>query len=232
MNSVALNIEPEQSLSDSEQTLVDQFNRLYYDGPNNKPLFTTTTWLGVPTYKCPTDVWVYQEILYRTKPDVILETGVFHGGSTLYLASLCDLLGHGQVVACDISLGKVFPQVISHPRIQLFESSSVDLQFIEKLKTMCEGKRVMVILDSDHTEKHVSEELRLYSQLVTPGCYLICEDTNVNGHPSFPTFGPGPYEAVQKFLSETKGWKVDRECERLLVTFNPSGYLVKQDAAL
>ena len=85
----------------------------------------------------------------------------------------------------------------------------------------------MVILDSDHSEQHVSEELRLYAPLVTPGCYLICEDTNINGHPVFRDFGAGPFEAAGKFLAENKGWRVDSHCERLLVTFNPSGYLLR-----
>ena len=86
----------------------------------------------------------------------------------------------------------------------------------------------MVILDSDHSEKHVSEELRLYSPLVTPGCYLICEDSNLNGHPVVRFSGPGPYEAIAKFLQQNKNWRSDTNCERLLITFNPTGYLLRQ----
>jgi cellulose synthase/poly-beta-1,6-N-acetylglucosamine synthase-like glycosyltransferase len=85
-----------------------------------------------------------------------------------------------------------------------------------------------VILDSDHSEAHVAAELRLYGPLVSPGCYLICEDTNINGHPVYPEFGPGPYEAVRRFLAESEGWRVDAGCEKLLVTFNPSGYLLRE----
>ena len=210
-----------------QRELVEQFNRLYYDGPDGINLYRTTNWLGVPTLKCPLDTWVYQEILHRTQPDIIVETGVYHGGSTLYLATICDLIGHGRVLACDITLERVHERVRKHPRVQLLTGSSVDPALFDQVRQLCSGKRTMVILDSDHAEKHVIQELRLYSTLVTPGCYLICEDTNVNGHPVFPEHGRGPYEAVQQFLSESTGWKVDQTCERLLVTFNPSGYLLR-----
>jgi cephalosporin hydroxylase len=90
----------------------------------------------------------------------------------------------------------------------------------------------MVILDSDHRRDHVLCELRLFGPLVTPGCYLICEDTNINGHPVYPTFGPGPSEALQEYLREAGPlWTVDDHRERLLVTFNPRGYLRRNGAA-
>lgn len=85
----------------------------------------------------------------------------------------------------------------------------------------------MVILDSDHSKKHVLNELEIYSSLVTPGCYLVIEDTNINGHPVFKDFGPGPMEAAAEFLEKNSHWKIDSNCERLLLTFNPNGYLVK-----
>jgi cephalosporin hydroxylase len=207
--------------------LVRRFNQLYYHGPNDVPLFTTTSWLGVPTLKCPLDLWVYQEIIYRTRPDVIVECGVHHGGSTLYLASLFDLLGTGTVVACDITLANVAPAVRTHPRIRLREGSSVDPEVVGWAAAQCRGLRTMVVLDSDHTEQHVARELALYGPLVTPGCYLVCEDTNINGHPVHEAFGPGPFEAVQGFLKQNSGWQVDRHCERLLLTFNPNGYLLR-----
>jgi cephalosporin hydroxylase len=194
-------------------------------GQQKKHTFYKTDWLGVPALKCPMDLWVYQEILFRSRPEVIVETGVKHGGSALYLASVCDLIGEGRIVSVDITLTNLAPSVRKHPRIELLEGSSTATEIYQTIEARCKNRRTMVILDSDHTAQHVQEELRLYAPLVTPGCYLICEDTNINGHPVFPSFGPGPYEAVQEFLSANRNWQVDKECEKLLVTFNPSGYL-------
>ena len=207
--------------------LIRAFNELYYQGPDGIPLYRRVSFLGVETLKCPMDLWIYQEILARTRPEVIVECGVHRGGTTLYLASLCDLLGTGRVIACDIDLTPVHHKVRGHPRIELIEGDSVDPAIHAAIARDCRGRRTMVILDSDHFVAHVSRELRLYGPLVAPGCYLVCEDTNVNGHPVRPDFGPGPHEAVRAFLAETEGWQVDAECERFLVTFNPSGFLLR-----
>jgi cephalosporin hydroxylase len=205
--------------------LVDDFNRLYYDGPAGRRLYETTSWLGVPALKCPLDLWIYQEILYETRPDVVIETGVLYGGSTLYLASVLDLLGAGEVLGVDITLVHVHPRVSRHPRVRLLEGNSVDPAIVREVAARCRSRRPMVILDADHAKPHVLAELRAYGSLVAPGCYLVVEDTNINGHPVFPDYGPGPYEAVRQFLTESPGWTVDGSRERLLVTFNPSGYL-------
>jgi cephalosporin hydroxylase len=222
---------PEMMGPDSgARRLIDDFNRLYYDGPEDRHLYETTKWLGVPVQKCPLDLWMYQEILYETRPDVVIESGVYCGGSTLYLASMLDLLGAGQVVSVDITLGPVDPKVRQHPRVQLVEGNSIDPAIVAEVAGRCRSQRTMVILDSDHAESHVLAELDAYGPLVAPGCYLVVEDTNINGHPVLPDFGPGPYEAVRRFLTKSPGWTVDRHRERLLVTFNPSGYLRREAA--
>ena len=212
-------------MNPATEAVVRDFNRTYYHGTDGVHLFQTTTFLGVKTLKAPTDLWIYQEIIYRTEPEVIVETGVSHGGSTLYLATLCDLMGRGEVVACDITLANVHQKTRNHPRVTLIEASSTAPEVVAEIADRCRGRRTMVILDSDHSEAHVAAELRAYAPMVSPECYLICEDTNVNGHPVFPEFGPGPFEAVAKFLAEFPEWRPDDECERLLLTFNPSGYL-------
>jgi cephalosporin hydroxylase len=204
---------------------VRDFSYLFYHGTDGRPLFKTLSWLGVPAQRNPLDAWVYQEIITATRPEVIVETGVYNGGGTLFLASLCDLTGGGEVVGVDVTLHRVDPKVQAHPRVTLIEGSSVAPDIFEQVRLRCLGKRTMVVLDSDHSEAHVYEELKLYSTLVTPGCYLVCEDSNVNGHPAYAAHGPGPYEALERFLAEADGWAVDRHCERLLCTFNPNGFL-------
>lgn len=182
--------------TDSRSQVVRDFHRLYYDGLGGAPPQKRISFLGVETVKCPLDLWIYQEILHRTRPEVIVECGVFRGGTTLYLASICDLLGLGEVVACDITLRHVHPRARAHPRVTLLEGSSTDPAVHTEIVRRCQGRRTMVILDSDHSEAHVAGELRLYSPLVTRGCYLVCEDTNVNGHPVYPEFGPWPRPRV------------------------------------
>jgi cephalosporin hydroxylase len=209
--------------------IIDKFNYLYFHGTAGVKPYTTVTWMGIKTLKCPPDLFVYQEIIQSTRPDVVVECGVMYGGTTLYLANLMDLLGgEGQVIACDIDLSRVDSRVREHPRISLIEGSSTAPEVVSSIRETCNGKKTMVILDSDHHEPHVRAELAAYSRMVSSGCYLICEDTNINGHPADPGFGPGPWEAVQAFLGEHHEFQVDRNAERLLLTFNPSGYLKRR----
>jgi cephalosporin hydroxylase len=138
----------------------------------------------------------------------------------------------GQILAVDISLALVRPEVPAHPRVEMVEMSSTSKEFVDLARQRAAGKRTMVILDSDHSRDHVLQELRLHAALVTPGCYLICEDSNMNGHPVLKSFGPGPYEALQQYLAEVPGmWTVDPHRERLLVTFNPGGYLRRNEGS-
>jgi cephalosporin hydroxylase/SAM-dependent methyltransferase len=221
----ALAVSERNNSAERHTELIRDFTNLYFEGPDGKYLYETTSWLGVPALKCPLDLWIYQEIIFKTRPDTLIEAGVFRGGTTLYLASILDLIGAGRILACDVCLDYVDDKVRAHPRIQLFEGSSIDPNIVADIAGQCWGRRTMVILDSDHAYDHVLQELLIYSPLVTPGCYLICEDTVVNGNPVLPDHGPGPHEAVQEFLQSHPEWEADRDCERLLVTFNPSGYL-------
>ncbi len=171
------------------------------------------------------DLWIYQEILHEVRPTVIVECGVNHGGSTYYLASLCDLLDCGRVIGIDIEEQPNRPQ---DSRIQYIRGSSTDPAVFGQVRSsVTEDDRVLVILDSDHAKAHVLDELNLYSPLVTPGSYLIVEDTNVNGHPVFAAHGPGPMEAVNEFLSHESGFQPDESRQKFLLTFNPRGYLRK-----
>lgn len=207
--------------ADDERAAIDAFHRLYYD--SQKTTWKQTFWLGRTVRKCPLDLWAYQEILAETRPDLIVETGTYVGGSAYYLATVCDLVGRGKIVTIDVDKHGGRPR---HRRITYIHGSSVDGGVVDRVRRRARrARRVMVVLDSDHSRDHVRRELELYAPLVTPGCYLVVEDTNINGHPVSPGFGPGPMEAVTDFLETTDEFEVDRGREKLLLTFNPSGYL-------
>jgi cephalosporin hydroxylase len=205
----------------SDHEVVAAFHRLFYN--EGARTWSTVHWLGVKTQKCPLDLWIYQELLVATRPDVVIETGTAAGGSALFLASMFDLLGDGRVITIDVDQRAGRPE---HPRIDYVAGSSTDSAVVNAvLLSIPDAARVMVVLDSDHARDHVSAELAAYAPRVAPGCYLIVEDTNLNGSPVAPGFGPGPGEAVRSFLVDHSEFEVDRACERLLMTFNPGGYL-------
>jgi cephalosporin hydroxylase len=200
---------------------VDRFHELYYDA--GERTWRDTWWMGIRTYKCPLDLWIYQEILHELEPDLVIESGTAGGGSALYIAHVLDLIGKGDVITVDVAPAARPP---SHPRIRYLHGSSTDPAIVRQIEDAARGKAaVMVILDSTHTREHVAEELRLYQGLVTPGSYLIVEDTNVNGHPVLHDHGPGPGEAVQEFLSGRDDFFADVSREKFLLSFNPGGYL-------
>jgi cephalosporin hydroxylase len=207
----------------SERRVVRSFHRLFY--ASGTRTWSNTHWLGVPAQKCAFDLWVYQELLNKLRPAVIVECGTANGGSALFLASICDLLGHGEVITVDIVEQPGRP---SHERIIYLTGSSTDPEIVGSVERLIGGREpVLVILDSNHERDHVLAELRLYAPLVSPGSYLIVEDSNVNGHPVASDFGPGPAEAVERFLGESDEFEVDRSREKFFLTFNPGGYLRK-----
>jgi len=168
-------------------------------------------------------MWIYREIIFEVKPDIIIECGTLNGGSALFLASICDLINNGKVITIDINSPGNKP---SHSRIEYLLGSSTSSEIIEKIKSRIKKEdKIMVILDSDHTKKYVLNELNIYSKLVSKGSYLIVEDTNINGNPVFPKFGDGSKEAVQEFLLLDKNFIIDRTKEKFYLTFNPTGYL-------
>lgn len=206
----------------SVRSITEQFHEQYYESG----VWRNTFWLGVETLKCPLDLWIYQEILFELRPRYVVECGTAGGGSALFLASLCDLLGGGEVITIDIEERANRP---AHPRIKYLRGSSVDEKLVNEIKdTVKDAGPVMVILDSAHSKEHVLNELRVYSEIVTAESYLIVEDTNVNGHPVLQLHGPGPMEAVEQFLRETDRFVADREREKFFMTFNPKGYLRKR----
>lgn len=199
------------------------------------------SWLGRPMIALPTDMYGFQEIIWKVKPDLIIETGIAHGGSLMFSASMLELLGgDGQVVGIDIDIrahNRV--EIEKHPlykRITLLEGSSVAPEVVEQVYKLAEGKKsVMVILDSNHTHAHVLAELEAFGKLVTKDSYLVVCDTIVEVQDehfsSDRPWGKGnnPYTAVQEFLRTHKAFEVDYEIEnKLFFTCAPSGWLKKQ----
>lgn len=206
-----------------EASIIRAFHRLYYSSGSRT--WSNTYWLGTQTQKCPLDLWIYQEILHELRPAAIIETGTASGGGALFLASLCDLLGRGEVITVDIEERRR----PSHPRLTYVSGSSTAPEVVARVKELVGDRApVLVILDSDHSRTHVLEELQRYAPLVTSGSYLIVEDTNVNGHPVLPDFGPGPMEAVEEFLATSGEFSVDAGREKFMLTFNPRGFLRKR----
>ena len=197
--------------------VVNEFHEHYYYNSGR------ISWMGLHILKSPMDLWIYQEIFYELQPDLLIECGTYTGGSSLFYASLFDIIGNGEIITIDID------DTIKrreHKRITYMHGSSVSDEIISSVKNKAKNKKtVIVILDSDHHKEHVLKELSLYKQIVTIGSYLIIEDTNMNNHPVNPDLGPGPMEAVKEFLESDKNFEIDKSREKLLLTYNKNGYL-------
>lgn len=206
--------------------VIQRFQKLYFDAYLFGKTWGETYWLGTPVFKCPLDLWIYQEIIAEQKPDWIIETGTCYGGSAHYLASMCDLVGKGNVLSVDVTDHYNQGQRPQHPRITYLLGSSVSDEILHQIQAKVgDHSTNLVILDADHRRDHVIQELRRYHPFVNPGGYLIVEDSNLNGHPTKQNYGPGPWEAVEEFLAENSDFEVDLEMEKFLMTSNPRGFL-------
>lgn len=209
----------------SRKELIDAFTVLWATSPNG--LFQNR-WLGVPTMQNPMDVWITQEIISEVKPDVIIDSGTFVGGSAALWATILEQVNPaGRVITIDIedraAQAKTVPVV--RRRVDFLLGSSIDPAIVDQVRRRVEGKNTLVILDSEHARDHVLGELRAYSKFVPVGGYIVVQDS-LAGHPvPVGDFGPGPWEAIEAFLAETDAWEIDRSRERLLLTNNPNGYL-------
>jgi cephalosporin hydroxylase len=194
------------------------------------------SWMGRPIIQLPQDMMAMQELIWNIKPDLVIECGIAHGGSIIYYASLLELQGHGEVLGIDRDIRPHNRQAIeSHPmfkRIRMIEGSSVDLAVVEQVRALAVGKKVILVLDSNHTHEHVLEELRLYAPLVSLGSYCVVMDTVVEDMPAdaFPDrpWGPGdnPKTAVWAYLEENGDFEIDQQMnDKLLISVAPDGYL-------
>ena len=209
---------------DSQAFVARRFQDVYY----NSGVWTHTTWLGVPSQQAPTDNWNMQELIAEIAPDYVIETGTLFGGTTLFYADVLSSVNpQGRVITVDIesSADQASKRALWQQRVEALIGSSVDPKVTDHIAQEVQGKKVLVTLDSLHTRDHVLKEMEIYSQLVSPGSYLVVQDTNINGHPVQPGFGPGPHEAVQEFLRTHDNFVVDRSREKFLLTFYPGGWL-------
>ena len=196
------------------------------------------TWMGRPIIQYPQDMIAMQEVIWQVKPDLIIETGIAHGGSLIYYASLLEMIGgSGRIIGLDIDIREHNRiEIEQHPmfkRIDLIEGSSIDPQIADRVYKAAIGKqKILVVLDSNHTHEHVLTELNLYAKLVTKDSYLVVFDTVVEDMPSefFPDRpwgqGDNPKTAVWEFLKTNDRFVVDEQLEnKLLITVAPNGYL-------
>ena len=183
-----------------------------------------TRWLGRPVQTPPTDLLIYQELVERVRPDWIVETGARNGGRALFLASVCELLGHGQVLSIDV---KLHEDRANHPRLVYLEGRYQDDELQRRVReTVGPSSRNLVILGSrPGSNLRIEGEFEAYQDLVAVGSYAVVEYTIVNGHPVWPAFGPGPAEAAKRILARHRDFAVDTSMERYGLTFNPGGFL-------
>lgn len=182
-----------------------------------------TTWMGKKSGKFPSDAWVYQEILFETRPDVVVEVGNWYGASTLFLANMLELIGKGRVIGIDIDHSLVD---FNHPRITWITGDANSDEVLSGVRSLISpGERVMVIEDSSHTYENTLSILRNYCGMVSPGMYFIVED----GLCKYPFIEdgpkPGPSEAIHDFLKENRSFFIDKSREKFVITYNPDGYL-------
>lgn len=201
--------------------------------PNRLPY--EIDWLGIPIIQIPEDLILMQELIFKIQPDVIVETGIAHGGCLIFYASLLELLGKGKVVGIDIEIRTHNRKVLEkHPlfkRIEMIEGSSISDDVVQGIrKRIPKNAQVLVCLDSDHTKGHILKELELYSQFVKPGAYIVVFDTISSvlaklGAADKKYINNGPKEAVRDFLKKHKDFVIDKNYNKLYISCNLNGYL-------
>ncbi len=183
----------------------------------------TTSWLGQSIRKYPQDLFIYQELIWNVRPDLIIECGTQRGGSAYFFGTILDMIGHGNIITIEKHGLTV---KVKHPRVTYLTGNSTSPEIFSKIFDRKRvGYKILVSLDSNHAKAHVLKELDIYSQFVTLGSYLVVEDTHINGHPTRHLFGDGPMEAVEEWIELNSDFVIDKTCEKYYVTANPNGWL-------
>ncbi len=195
------------------------------------------SWMGRPIIQYPQDIVAMQELIWKIQPDLIIETGIAHGGSLVFYASIMELIGKGEILGIDIDIREHNKKaILKHPmnkRITMIQGSSIDKDTVRKVKNIAKGKGVvMVCLDSNHTHDHVLKELELYAEFTTINSYCVVFDTIVEDLPddSYPdrpwSVGNNPKTAVSSFIENSNNFLVDKGIDnKLLISVAPGGYL-------
>lgn len=208
-----------------DEAIAERFTEVW---ATSQDTWYRNTFMGVQTLQNPFDVWVTLEILWDVKPDLLLETGTYQGGSALLWAMFLEQANpKARVLTVDVK--SVAQAARRHPlamrKVDFLIGSSTAPEIVAEVKERAEGKRVLAILDSLHHGDHVYEELKAYADVVSVGSYIIVQDGAVCGHPVDAPPCPGPYEAVERFLAEDERYVAVRDHERHMMTANPMGYL-------
>lgn len=190
-----------------------------------KRIMNNTQYFGVKTLKNPLDFWVYQEIIYEQKPDVIIEIGNKWGGSSLALAHFLDSIGSGRIIGIDIDHSILNNKAKKHPRTTFIEGDAISA-FKSVKKLIKDHEKVLIIEDSSHTYENTLDVLKLYSYFIQSNGYIIIEDS-ICHHGLDIGPSPGPFEAIEDFIKENDEFSIDRDKESFFITWNPKGFLCK-----
>jgi len=210
----------------SDEAIINRFHKMFYE--RRTQTWLANRWLGVQASQNPNDVWITQEILYEQKPDLMVEAGTKYAGSALIWAMLLkEVNPNARVITIDIEdkIGRARNLALFRERIDFLLGSSTDPKIVEEVRRRAAGKKVVVLLDSNHSRNHVLAEMRAYSPMVNIGSYMIVQDGNLSGHPIEELMKGGPWEAISAFVEENTDFMIDRTRERLMLTFCPRGYL-------
>jgi cephalosporin hydroxylase len=195
------------------------------------PAWRNLRFHNIQTVQNPLDLWMVQQLIYEIQPDFIVSTGTSYGGSALFMANALNGMGLGSSRVLTMDTRNLTAEAAKNPlwkkHVEFFQGDSTDLEMVSRIAGRVKGRNTIVILDSDHAMQHVLQELRMYSPLVSRGSYLVVEATYLDGVPAQPGSGPGPYEAVRRFLEEGGSKQFDKDLSRemMVLTFNPGGWL-------
>jgi cephalosporin hydroxylase len=208
--------------SETLESHLDMTLREWIDRYQQKLVFERVAYRGVPTWKNVLDLWVYQEIIWETGVEVVIEIGARHGGTTLWLADLLQTFrgASGTVISIDLERpGRELPA-----NVHFICGDSLAPGTVAEARSVSAGRKTLVLADGNHAADHVLQEMRLYASLISEGSYFIAEDGIVDVM-EWKEYTPGPMVAAQRFLAETNEFALDHSREKFLLTYAPGGFL-------